>query len=143
MNSINITGRIGKDIELKYTQSGKKVVNLSVAVYRNKETTDWFDCTAFEQSADLLANYCKKGDPIGLSGSMQSRTYNDSNGVSHRVWELIVNQVSLVASRSTQTGDTPATNRQPSAPAPTPTYAPPAQDDQSFNFNIRPEDLPF
>ena len=87
MNNINIIGRIGKDIELKYLQSGSAVASFSIAVdqsYKKDgqkvEKTSWFDISAFGKTAENLNQYFSKGSMIGISGELEQQTWNDQQG---------------------------------------------------------------
>lgn len=70
MNSINIVGRIGNDVELKKTGTGKSYVRINLAVRRNAEKTDWFNCLAYNETAEQIALYFKKGELIGVTGQL-------------------------------------------------------------------------
>ena len=98
MNNCNLIGRLVKDIELKATPTGKKVTSFTLAVKRNKEQADFIQCVAWEHTALFLSNYCKKGNRIGVSGSLQSRNYETQNGKQY-VTEVLVNNIELLESR--------------------------------------------
>ena len=80
MNRTIISGRLGKDIELKRTQTGKVVVNFDLAVYKSQDATDWIPIVAWEKTAERLA-MSKKGDIIEIDGSITTRTYQNKEGV--------------------------------------------------------------
>lgn len=73
MNSIQLIGRITRDIELKQTQGGKAYCNFSLAVARefNKEETDFINCVAWEKKAETIEKYVKKGHKFGVIGRIQ------------------------------------------------------------------------
>ena len=77
MNNLTIVGRIGKVGELRYTQSGKAVINLSVAVDNGKDANGekrqatWFDISLWEKQAEALAEYLTVGDRIGITGQVR------------------------------------------------------------------------
>lgn len=102
MNNICITGRIGRDPELKTTAKGVAVCSTVVAVDRPgvKGETDWFDITAWRKSAEFLSAYFKKGDMIGICGSMVSRKYEDKNGNKRIQWELMVDNISFCGGKA-------------------------------------------
>jgi single-strand DNA-binding protein len=115
MNSISIVGRLGKTPDLKYTTTGKAVTNFSVAVYKDKEHTDWFDCVAFERTAELITQFCQKGDFVGVTGSIHQREYlNQTTQEKVRLWEISARNITLVNS-------TRAESPKPTAPKPTST----------------------
>ena len=86
MNKLNLVGVICKDIEVKQSQGGKSVARFSVAAQRKfknaqgKYDSDFIPCVAFEQTADFISKYFKKGDRIGIVGRMQSGSYEGKNG---------------------------------------------------------------
>ena len=88
MNNINIIGRIGKEIELKFLPSGSAIANFSIAVNQdykkqdgNKvEKTSWFDITAFGKTAENLNSFFNKGSMIGISGELEQQTWTAQDG---------------------------------------------------------------
>lgn len=96
MNNISIVGRVTKDIELSTTASGTKFVTFNVAVASEFKTAegerqaDFFRCIAWRENAENIAKYFKKGSPIGLIGSMNSRLYQKKGGETQPIWELNV-----------------------------------------------------
>ena len=81
MNSIQLIGRITRDIELKQTQGGKAYCNFSLAVARdfNKEETDFINCVAWEKKAETIEKYVKKGHKFGIIGRIQIDKKNDTH----------------------------------------------------------------
>ena len=77
INNVVLTGNITKDIELKQTQSGKSVVNISLAVTRrfNKEETDFFELQLWGKVAELAEKYLSKGSKIGVVGAIQQQRW--------------------------------------------------------------------
>ena len=77
MNSVSLVGRITKDPELRKTMSGDSFVSFTIAVDRigSKDKADFINCVAWNKLADNLAAYKKKGDLIGITGSLNTRTY--------------------------------------------------------------------
>lgn len=104
MNSICLVGRIGQDLELKHTQSGKEVVSFSLAVRRDKDTTDWLDCVAWGKTAQLIADYFKKGSTIGITGRLQSRTWEDKEGKKRKAVEVFVSGITFCDSGEAKQG---------------------------------------
>ena len=81
MNSIQLIGRITRDIELKQTQEGKSYCNLSLSVARefNKEETEFINCVAWEKKAETIEKYVKKGHKFGIIGRIQIDKKNDTH----------------------------------------------------------------
>lgn len=106
MNTCNFTGRLTKDPELKTTQSGKSVTSFCIAVNRRSKSgeqpqADFIDCVAFEKTAEIICKYLSKGSPIGLTGRLQTRTY-DKDGEKRKVTELVVNEFDFIGSKSSE-----------------------------------------
>lgn len=75
MNVVNLIGRLTKDLELKYTNSGKANTRFTLAVQRNKDETDFINCVAWEKTAENIAEYFKKGSQIAVQGSIRTGSY--------------------------------------------------------------------
>ena len=101
MNNIIIKGRISKDIDLRATQTGKEVVNFSVAVNRrfDKDNTDFFDVVAWGKTGVFVDKYFQKGQEIILEGSMQCRKWQDKEGNNRYSWELLADNVEFCGSK--------------------------------------------
>jgi single-strand DNA-binding protein len=96
MNTISISGRLTADPEeMASAQSNKRYVKFTVAVYRDKNNTDFFDCIAWEQKVDFVCEFFKKGKGIEVTGAMESHKYEDKNGQKRVSWEISVKQVSF------------------------------------------------
>ena len=104
MNSCNFVGRITTDVELKTTNSGKYVCSFSLAVNRPrvKDTTDFINIVAWNQSAEYLSKYAHKGDRISVSGVLTSRNYEDKNGNKRTAFEIVSNDVSILESKKSE-----------------------------------------
>jgi single-strand DNA-binding protein len=141
MNNFTGMGRLGKDPELRSTQSGMTVCNFSVAIkrrFKNKQTneydTDWLNCTAFAATADFISRYFHKGDMIGVIGSVQTRKWDDQDGKTHYATDIIVEQAHFTGGKSEGGGSYQA---QQTAPAAQPQGTPfPDADETSLPFDI-------
>lgn len=80
MNSISVIGRLGKDVEVKYTQASKKYCTFSLAVNGYKDHTNWFRVQAWEALAENCSKFIGKGSQVGVSGSLEVREYEDREG---------------------------------------------------------------
>lgn len=136
MNSIQLTGRLCADIELRRTGDGTAVASYSIAVKRpmSKDTTDFLNVVTWRQGAEFLAQYAHKGDLIGVTGSLQTRDWQDKEGNKHRAYEVVTDRVELLSSRRPESG---APAPQPQRPAPQPQY--PAQQPPQQQSFYRPE----
>ena len=105
MNKIMLIGRLTKDPELKYTQSGTAVCTFNLAVNRRfsnqngEREADFINCQAWKHTAEFVANYFKKGQQMALEGRLQVRTYDDNDGKKHWVTEVIAEQVEFCGSK--------------------------------------------
>lgn len=114
MNKVMLIGRLTKDPELRYTQSGSTVASFTLAVNRrfSKENeADFINCTAWQKSAEFVANYFRKGQSMALEGRLQVRSYDDKDGNRKYVAEVVADQVEFVGSKGESTkADAPANN---------------------------------
>ena len=100
MNKIIIHGHLGRDPELKpyKTAEGKdgRLCNFSVAVdrknYRKSDETDWFDCTAFGRTAEVIDKHLQKGSEVVVEGAMESRKYEAKDGSKRTAWGIRVDR---------------------------------------------------
>ncbi len=103
-NIVVLTGRLTADAELKTTPSGVSVTTFSIAVNRNyksgeEQQTDFINIVAWRQTAEFVTKYFKKGSMIGIEGSIQTRKYQDKEGKTRTVFEVIANNVQFVESK--------------------------------------------
>ena len=102
LNVVHLIGRVGRDPEIKYFDSGKVKCTLTIAVNRIKkdETPDWFDLELWDKVAEIAANYVKKGSQIGIKGSLKIETWNDRNSGANRSKPIIrVDKLDLLDSK--------------------------------------------
>ena len=117
MNVVTLVGRLTKDIEIRVTQSNKKVAAFNLAVNRRltqeqknagAQSADFVNCVAWEKTAEFLDRYCVKGNRIGIEGCLQTRTY-DANGQKHYVTEVLCNRIELLSDRKPEEQAKPQT----------------------------------
>lgn len=108
MNRVCLMGRIGRDLELKKTNSGVPVVSFPLAVDRNGKEggTDWIDCVAWRGTAETLCNYAGRGRLIGVEGRLQMRDWTDKNGNKRRSYEVQADSVYFADDRRSEGNDT-------------------------------------
>ena len=98
MNNINLIGRLTATPELRHTNSGTAVCNFSVAVDRKfkdadgNTVTDYVDCVVWKSQAEFLCKWFDKGVRIGITGELQTRSY-EKDGQKHKVAEVLVSTV--------------------------------------------------
>ena len=97
MNNIQISGRLGHDVSLRYKTDETAVGRFSIAVGRGKKDgqdlgTDWFECVAFGNRAETINRYFHKGDWIEISGRVKIEKYIDKEGVARKSFDVIVKE---------------------------------------------------
>lgn len=105
MNVVNLIGRLARDPELKYTNTGKAVASFTVAVNRGfgkDQEADFINCVAWEKTAENMANYTAKGSQVGISGRLQVRSYENNEGKKVYVTEVVANFVEFIGSKADQ-----------------------------------------
>lgn len=99
MNRVELIGRLTKAPELQSTQTGKSLVSFTLAVTRDKENTDFINCTAWGKTAELLSNYTTKGTLIGVEGRIQTSSYDNTNGGKTYVTRVTVENITFCESK--------------------------------------------
>lgn len=104
MNNVNIIGRLTKDVEVRKTSTNKSVSSFSIAVDNlatkdGEKTTSFFNCNAWNNVAETLSKYTRKGDRIAISGSLIQRNYDNKNGEKISVVEINVNSITLIENK--------------------------------------------
>ena len=108
MNNVSLLGRVVRDIELKYTGNGTAVANFTIAVdrrYKNANgeyDADFIDIVVWRQSAEFVGKYFKKGSPIAVVGSIQTRNYENNEGRKVYVTEVVADNVGFVPRDNSQ-----------------------------------------
>ena len=106
MNVFVGVGRLTKDPELRETRSGAEVCNFTLALqrpFKNSDgdyITDFPMCTAWKHNARFISKYFKKGDPISIVGSIQTRNYDGDDGKRVYITEINVDRAEFVGSKS-------------------------------------------
>ena len=133
MNSVNLTGNICHEIELKQTNSGKSVVQVNLAVKRPyaKDVTDFIPLVVWNQQAEFLSSYAHKGSKIAVTGKLTSRGFEDKQGNKRTAYEVVCDTVELLDSKTKNDAE------------PTPPPFPAAVDVPNFETLADDEDLPF
>ena len=142
MNSICLVGRLTKDVELRYTPSNVAVATFTLAVNRTfknengEREADFINCVMWRQQAEILANWAKKGALIGITGRIQTRSYDNQQGQRVYVTEVVAETFQLLESKGQQGNQGQQKQAQQQAP------------DFSRNTNANPldissDDLPF
>lgn len=93
MNTVVISGRLVRDIEIKAIKTGHKCTSFSVAVPKNKDEANFIDCVAWDETANFIGNYFHKGSPIEIEGSIQTRMYHAADDRNIKITEVAVRRV--------------------------------------------------
>ena len=139
MNRFVGVGRLTKDVSLNYTQNGKAVANYTVAINRpfknqqGENEADFINGVVWGKGAENLANYMKKGSQIGIDGRLQTRTYENNNGQTVFVTEVVADSVQFLESKGSQ-----QTQQQSQQPQQHQTF-----DQAGEGVDISDQDLPF
>ena len=101
LNTVAISGRLGRDPELNSTNNGNSVANFSVAVdqgFGDQKTTSWVRCVAWQKTAEFVTKFFQKGDMIILSGRLQGRTW-EQDGVKREVLEVVAEKIDFAGEK--------------------------------------------
>ena len=150
LNKVVLCGRLTADPELKQTQSGIAVVTFTLAVNRRfqartndaqqQQQADFITLVAWRQTAEFISKFFKKGSALCVTGSIQTRSWQDNQGQRRYATEVVVDEAMFVDSRTeggAQGGYTP------DAYGAAPSYASPAASAPNFEELKTDDDLPF
>ena len=112
INKVIIVGHLGKDPEIRYTQSGSAVCNFSVATSRKwndkdgtkHEETEWHRIVAFGKLAEICGEYITKGNLVGIEGRLQTRKWEDKGGVTRYTTEIVAEQMNMLGGKGENGG---------------------------------------
>lgn len=142
LNLVTLAGHLTHDPELRTTSSGLSVTTFTIAVNRrysrgDEKQTDFIDCIAWRDRADFISKYFSKGAAICVTGTIQTRTYEDKNGNKRKATEVIVDNADFVESKSS--------SQQNAQYYPTAAPAPAASVPQQMTMAdaVEDDDLPF
>lgn len=154
INKVVLVGRIGKDPDIRFMQSGGKLANFSLATSESwldkntnerKEITQWHRVVVYNENlADIVEKYVKKGTLLYLEGSLTYRKYVDSNGIERNISEIVINrfkgEIQILSSK--EEGSMSATTTK--SDTPNKEAATSYQDNSSDNLaNNLDDDIPF
>ena len=111
MNKVILVGNLTRDPELTETQSGISVCRFAIAVsrdYANSEgtrETDFFNITVWRGRAENCGKYLKKGNKVAIVGSLQTRSYEDKDGIKRNVTDVVASEVEFLTPKNAQGGD--------------------------------------
>jgi single-strand DNA-binding protein len=118
MNKVILMGRLTRDPEMRQTTSGVSLARFSIAVNRRfsrdgQQQADFINCTAWRQTGEFICKYFRKGSMIAVVGSLQSRSWDGTDGQRHYATEVSVEEAYFTGSK-TETGTAGVGYQQPS-----------------------------
>ena len=117
VNSVCVSGNLGRDAELKQTPSGKSVLDFSLAVNEHvgdgKTRANWIDVALWGRRAEALAPYLRRGTKVCVHGRLRQRTWEGDDGVRRSVVGVVADDVDLMGPKE----ERPGFGQQPDAPA--------------------------
>lgn len=139
LNKVMLIGHLGKDPELRYTSNGIAVASFSIATNEAwkdqdgnlQERTEWHNIVAWRRVAEICGEYLKKGKRVYIEGKIQTRSYDDKNGVKRYTTEIVVDDLIMLDGGGGAPANSGGSSSQPS------TVNEPAGDSNEK------EDLPF
>ena len=161
MNKVFLIGNTTKDIELRQSNSGKFVVEFSIAINNGKDQqgnelpADFINCTAWNKTAEVLSKYATKGTKVGIEGAMKTQTWTDQQGNNRYKTYVLVDRVELLSRPQQQQNPAQVANQYEPQYNQPPQYNEPQYQQQSIrpdgrnvtgglNYSdIKPDDLPF
>ncbi|MGL1888457.1 MAG: single-stranded DNA-binding protein [Reichenbachiella sp.] len=116
VNKVILLGNLGKDPEVRHLENGRAVANFSIAtseVYKNKQgekvtNTEWHNLVLWTPLAEIAEKYLKKGNQVYIEGKLTSRSYEDKDGVTKYITEIVGREMSLLGGPRTEEGSSPS-----------------------------------
>lgn len=141
MNKVNLIGRLTYDTELRYNKDNIPYVRFTLAINRNytnqngERDADFISCIAWRKTAELINQYFNKGSEIGISGRIQTGSYDAADGSKVYTTDVIAEEITFIGKKKDNRPEPEYTSSVP-------------QKDESFNdfgneIEINDDDLPF
>ena len=152
LNKVMLIGRLGQDPEIRYTQSGSAVANVTIATNDywtdkqggKQERTEWHSLVLWGKLADLAQSYLKKGSQVYVEGRLQTRDWEDQQGQKHYKTEVVVTTMQFLDSKMADSSSNTEYSATAAAPQskPAPTASADANTVQQGDDYIK-DDIPF
>ena len=113
VNKVILIGRLGRDPEVRYMPNGEPVCNFSMATSetwndrqsgQRQERTEWHNITMYRRLAEIAGQYLKKGSQIYIEGRIQSRKYQDRDGIERTAYDIVAHDMKMLDSRQSGGG---------------------------------------
>ena len=149
LNKVVLAGRMTADPELKQTPSGVSVLSFTIAVNRSyvsknsdqgERQADFINVVAWRNTAEFISKYFRKGSAICVSGSIQTRSWQDQQGQRRYATEVVADEAMFVESRSESTSQSSYT---PDAYTQAPSFSSNPGSAPNFEDHNTDDDLPF
>ena len=146
INNVVLMGRLVATPELRSTGTGISVASFTLAVERayakagEQRQADFIDCIAWRNTAEFITRYFQKGSMIAITGNIQTRTYEDKNGIKRKAVEVVVDNASFCGSKA-ESGTTGGYSAPAAPAAPAPSFTSGSESD--FEEISEDDDLPF
>lgn len=152
INKVILIGNLGSDPEVRYSQAGAAITNISVATsdtWKDKQTgqaqerTEWHRVVFFNRLAEIAGEYLRKGSKVYIEGSLRTRKWQDRDGQDRYTTEVVANEMQMLDSRGASQGGghPPQDNYSRPAPQPEPTAA--SQGVPPGDYGSFDDDIPF
>jgi len=114
LNKVQLIGHLGKDPELRYTSNGQAVATFSLATNESykpagseewQEKTEWHNIVAWGRLAEIASEYLNKGKQAYIEGRLQTRSWDDQNGMKRYTTEVVANDLILLGGRGESGGN--------------------------------------
>ncbi len=105
MNKVFLIGNLTRDPELTETSGGIKICRFAIAVNRRsagKSVTDFYNCTAWRGLGETVERYAKKGNKVAVSGNIELRNYEDSQGIKRTAIDIIAQDVDFLTPKQSE-----------------------------------------
>lgn len=114
INKVILIGRVGRDPEIRQMQSGKSVVNLSLATTSKRkdrdgsfaEDTQWHRLTAYDKLAEIIGQYVHKGSLIYIEGALKYGKFTDKDGNEKNTTDIVIGQMQMLGGKGESQGET-------------------------------------
>ncbi|MCK4653291.1 MAG: single-stranded DNA-binding protein [Candidatus Cloacimonetes bacterium] len=137
INTVIISGRLTRDVDLRYLPNGTPVAKLPIAFDRSyqkngewMQDTSYIDITVWSKRGEQCAEYLRKGSPVLVEGYIRTRSYVDSNNQNRKVTEIVANKISFLEKSSFATEEL---EEQPE----------PKKETETPDANVTDDDVPF
>lgn len=143
INKVILIGNLGRDPEVRHSQNGAAICNLTIATSRawkdkasaeRQEETEWHRVVLYDRLAEIAAEYLKKGGAVYIEGRLKTRNWTDKDGADKYTTEIVAQEMKLLGGRDSQDRSTPSSGRDQSSSATRAPRQTPHEDDREIPF---------